>query len=96
MLFMFMFVDNATCVSNVETPFIIDGRKLKSINQYWNKQKAYLQSIAMKQQKVRTTHQINRLTSKRNNRVNDYIKKSRKSDNKQLYRKSYRNIVCWV
>ena len=70
-------VDNlATCVSNVETPFIIDGRKLKSINQYWNKQKAYLQSIAMKQQKVRTTHQINRLTSKRNNRVNDYIKKA--------------------
>ena len=70
-------VDNlATCVSNVETPFIIDGRKLKSINQYWNKQKAYLQSIAMKQQKVRTTHQINRLTSKRNNCVNDYIKKA--------------------
>ena len=59
----------ATCVSNVETPFIMDGRKLKSINQYWNKDKARLQSIAMKQG-MRTTHQINRITIKRNNCVN--------------------------
>lgn len=65
----------ATCVSNVETPFIMDGRKLKSINQYWNKEKARLQSIAMKQG-MRTTHQINRITTKRNNRVNDIIKKT--------------------
>lgn len=65
----------ATCVSNVETPFIMDGRKLKSINQYWNKEKARLQSIAMKQG-IRTTHQINRITTKRNNCVNDTIKKT--------------------
>lgn len=65
----------ATCVSNVETPFIMDGRKLKSINQYWNKEKARLQSIAMKQG-MRTTHQINRITIKRNNCVNDIIKKT--------------------
>lgn len=69
-------VDNlATCVSNVETPFIIDGRKLKSINQYWNKQRAKLQSVATKQG-LYTTHQINALNHKRNNRVNDYIKKA--------------------
>ena len=65
----------ATCVSNVETPFIMDGRKLKSINQYWNKDKARFQSIAMKQG-MRTTHQINRITIKRNNCVNDIIKKT--------------------
>ena len=65
----------ATCTSNVETPFIMDGRKLKSINQYWNKEKARLQSIAMKQGQ-RTTHRINRITTKRNNQVNDIIKKS--------------------
>lgn len=65
----------ATCVSNVETPFIMDGRKLKSINQYWNKEKARLQSIAMKQG-TRTTHQINKITIKRNNRINDIIKKT--------------------
>lgn len=65
----------ATCVSNVETPFIMDGRKLKSINQYWNKEKARLQSIAIKQG-IRITHQINRITTKRNNCVNDIIKKT--------------------
>lgn len=65
----------ATCVSNVETPFIMDGCKLKSINRYWNKEKARLQSIAMKQG-MRTTHQINRITIKRNNCVNDIIKKT--------------------
>ena len=65
----------ATCVSNVMTPFIMDGRKLKSINQYWNKEKARLQAIAAKQN-TKTTHRINRLTIKRNNRVNDIIKKT--------------------
>lgn len=65
----------ATCTSNVETPFIMDGRKLKSINQYWNKEKARLQSIAMKQGQ-KNTHRINRITVKRNNQVKDIIKKS--------------------
>lgn len=65
----------ATCVSNVETPFILDGRKIKSINQYWNKKKAKLQSIAMKQGR-NTTQQINQITIRRNNRINDIIKKS--------------------
>lgn len=69
-------VDNlATCVSNVGTPFIIDGRKIKSINQYWNKRKAYLQSIASKQGK-RSTNLIESLTDKRNNQVRDILKKS--------------------
>lgn len=65
----------ATCVSNVSTPFIIDGCKIKSINQGWNKEKARLQSIAMKQG-LRITNHIQRITTKRNNQVNDYIKKS--------------------
>ena len=65
----------ATCTSNVGTPFIMDGRKLKSITQYWNKEKARLQSIAMKQGQ-RTTHRINHITAKRNNQVKDIIKKS--------------------
>lgn len=69
-------VDNlATCVSNVGTPFIIDGRRIKSINQYWNKRKAYLQSIATKQGK-KSTNLIESLTDKRNNQVRDILKKS--------------------
>jgi len=69
-------VDNlATCVSTVGTPFIMDGRKLKSINHQWNKESARLRSISMKQG-VRTTERIQKITIKRNNRVNDIIKKT--------------------
>ena len=69
-------VDNlATCVSTVGTPFIVDGRKLKSINHQWNKELARLRSISMKQG-LKTTARIQRITTKRNNQVNDAIKKS--------------------
>lgn len=74
-----MGVENlATCVSNVMTPFIMDGRRIKSINQYWNKQMAKYKSIVIKQQKTSkvTTNRIQRLTIKRNNQVNDCIKKT--------------------
>lgn len=65
----------AACITNTGTSFIMDGRKLKSINQYWNKRKARLQSIASKQG-LKITKQILRLTRKRNNRAKDYIRKT--------------------
>ena len=69
-------VDNlATCVSTVGTPFIMDGRKLKSINHQWNKEMARLRSISTKQGS-KTTGRIQKITTKRNNRVNDMIKKT--------------------
>ena len=69
-------VDNlATCVSTVGTPFIMDGRKLKSINHQWNKEMARLRSISMKQG-LKTTSQIQKITTKRNNQINDAIKKT--------------------
>ena len=69
-------VDNlATCVLTNGTPFIIDGRKIKSINHHWNKEIARLRSISMKQG-MKTTDKIQRITTKRNNRVNDTIKKA--------------------
>lgn len=65
----------AACVTNTGTTFIMDGRKLKSINQYWNKRKAYYQSIADKQgQKM--THRLYALARKRNDRTKDYIRKT--------------------
>lgn len=69
-------VDNlATCVSTTGTPFIMDGRKLKSINHQWNKEIARLRSISMKQG-LKTTNRIQKITAKRNNQVNDCIKKT--------------------
>ena len=65
-----------TCVTNTGKSFIVDGRKLKSINQFYNKQKARLQSIKDKQNiKVQTKQQY-LISRKRKNRINDYINKT--------------------
>ena len=71
-------VDNlATCVPTNGTPFIMDGRKLKSINHCWNQKKARLQSVADKQgRKGGQTKRINAITDKRNKQINDQIKKT--------------------
>jgi len=66
-----------TCVTNNGKSFIIDGRKLKSINQYYNKINAKLQSIKDKQGIMRkTTLRQKKLARKRNNCVNDYMNKT--------------------
>lgn len=71
-------LDNlATCVTNAGTSFILDGRKIKAINRQWNKRKAYLQAILMKQkQKQYFSNLLRRITIKRNNRVEDCLKKT--------------------
>ena len=70
-------IDNlCTCVTNTRASFIIDGRKLKSTNQYYNKINAKLQSIKDKQKIERTTLRQKRITRKRNNRINDYLSKA--------------------
>lgn len=65
----------ATCVDNTGTSFIMDGRKIKSINQYYNKKMAKLKSIADKQ-KYKYTNRISRLIESRNNKTKDQIKKT--------------------
>ena len=65
-----------TCVTNIGKSFIVDGRKLKSINQFFNKQNARLQSIKDKQNILRQTKQQFLISRKRKNRVNDYINKT--------------------
>ncbi|MEZ7718130.1 transposase [Leptotrichia wadei] len=72
-------VDNlCTCVTNNGVSFIIDGRKLKSINQYYNKINTKLQSIKDKQKIKRTTLRQKRIARKRNNRIEDYLSKAAK------------------
>lgn len=69
-------VDNlASCITTLGTSFILDGRKLKSINQGWNKEKARLQSIADKQG-VKHTARLSCITEKRNDRTKDVMRKS--------------------
>jgi transposase, IS605 orfB family len=64
-----------TCVTNIGKSFIVDGRKLKSINQFFNKRNARLRSIKDKQSIKRQTKQQYLISRKRKNRVDDYINK---------------------
>ena len=87
-------LDNlATCVTNTGTSFIMDGRKIKSINQHWNKQKAKLQSILSKQN-LHTSERLQRITNKRNNRVEDYLKKAARYIVKYCIGNDIGTIVC--
>lgn len=67
----------ATCVTNMGKSFIVDGKKLKSINQWFNKYNAKLQSIKDKQDYGKAlTMKQKYIWNKRNNKVNDYLSKS--------------------
>ena len=57
-------------------PLVINGKGLKSINQYYNKQMAHYKSIAKKMNKLDYTNRMRKLTFKRNNKVEDYIHKT--------------------
>jgi putative transposase len=70
-------LDNlATCVDTNGASFIVDGRKLKSINQWFNKENARLQSIKDRQKIERLTERQARLLVNRNNQVRDYLNKT--------------------
>ena len=73
-----MGVDNlVTAASSNGNTFIIDGRRLKSINQWYNKKNARLQSIKDKQKYgKKTTNRQKKLSLKHHHRVNDYMNKT--------------------
>ena len=62
-----------TFTSNIGQSIIYNGRPLKSINQYYNKKKAKLQSEL--ECNKRTSKRIRRITLRRNNKVKDYLHK---------------------
>ena len=64
----------ATISSNITKPFIVNGKPLKSINQYYNKTKSNLQSKLKNNEK--SNKRISSLNLKRNNKINDYLHKS--------------------
>jgi len=52
-------------------PLLINGRLLKSVNQFYNKRRAKLQSLLPRNQK--TSKRIQALTAKRNRQVDNYL-----------------------
>lgn len=68
-----------TCATSDGDSFILDGRKLKSYNQWYNKENARLQSIKDKQKLGKTlTKRQASLLRKRENRIRDYLGKTAK------------------
>ena len=66
----------ATVTSNVFEPLIINGRPIKSINQYYNKNLKKKQKLLPVNQY--TSKKIKQLTYKREMKLNDYLHKSAK------------------
>lgn len=66
-----------SAVTSSGKTFIIDGKRLKSVNQWYNKENSKLQSIKDKQKyDKRPSRKQSYLLNRRNNRVNDYMSKS--------------------
>ncbi|MCE7747575.1 MAG: IS200/IS605 family element transposase accessory protein TnpB [Candidatus Heimdallarchaeota archaeon] len=65
-----------TCVSNVLSPFLIRGRKLKAINQWYNKERSRLQSIYDLQGLEEYGQRMNKIIDKRYQQVEDYLHKA--------------------
>lgn len=66
-----------TAVSSTGKSFIVDGRRLKSINQWFNKENARLQSIKDKQHfGKKPTNRQKAIARECNNKVNDYMNKA--------------------
>ncbi len=65
----------ATVTSNKKgfQPFIINGRPVKSINQFYNYKKGKLQSEL---KKTKSSNRIKRLSTKRNFKIDDYLHKT--------------------
>ena len=73
-------VDNFATISNNigSTPIIINGRSVKSINQYYNKKKAEWQADLKIRHGNDWSNRLQILTDKRNNKVDDFIHKASK------------------
>lgn len=68
-------VNNLIAASNNigKAPFIINGRGLKSINQFYNKRRAKTQSELKRRHGKDWSNQLNKITLKRFNRIKNYL-----------------------
>lgn len=71
-------INNLATVSNNinRNPYIINGKPIKSINQYFNKVKATIQSSLMKRHKQRWSNKLQTLADKRHNKIKNYMHES--------------------
>ena len=80
-----------TCAFQNDSPLIINGKPLKSINWRYNKEKSRLQSLLNGRKK--TSKRIQNIALKRNNRVNDYLHKTTRIFVNYLVSQKINNVV---
>ena len=73
------------------TPFLVNGRPVKAINNYYNKKKATLQSLLKGKRK--TSRSIQRLSTKRGFKIDDYLHKASRSIVNQLVQSNISTLV---
>jgi len=83
----------ATVGSNVIKPFIINGRPLKSINQFYNKKLSAYKADMEKKHARKKSKRIESLTLKRNNKVKDYLHKTSREIINQLVSNQINTLV---
>ena len=87
-------IDNLCSVSsNCCNSFIINGKPVKSINQYYNKKKARLQRRLKKCQNRNKSKRLQKLTEKRNRKVKDYFHKTSRYIVNQLVSNQINTLV---
>jgi putative transposase len=84
----------AALVFTDHEPIIYNGKPLKSINQYYNKQLAQWKSIQdLSGSKRKVTNRMRRLSAKRNNKVKDYMHKVSREITNQLVSNGVTTLV---
>lgn len=87
-------IDNLCSVSsNCCNSFIINGKPVKSINQYYNKKKAKIQRRVKKCQNRNKSKRLSKLTEKRNRKVKDYFHKASRFIVNQLVSNQINTLV---
>ncbi|MDD6489779.1 MAG: transposase, partial [Clostridia bacterium] len=67
----------ATVCNNIgENAFIINGKPLKSINQFYNKQVSHYREICKRMNNTDFSNRMDKLTEKRNLKIDDYLHKA--------------------
>ena len=80
----------AAIVTNTgDKPLIINGKPLKSMNQYYNQKRARLQSKS----KLGKSRRLEKLSNKRNNKVEDYLHKASREITNQIVSKGITKVI---
>lgn len=78
------------------SPIIINGRRVKSINQYYNKRRAKMQSELMKRNIKHWSNELSIITEKRNRRIKNYMHCTSKYIVEYCKQNNIDTLVCGI